>query len=318
MIALTTYYNPFKGERRRHNYQVFRENLGVPLVTVEWSPDARFDLGESDADVMIRISGGDLMWQKERMLNHGLSRIRADRLAGDVAILDADVVFADADWHLRVEDALDDCPIVQCHSWVDYLPELPPTVRSRCDLVSQAPESSVGSLAFALAQKGSLFTTDVATANAMAITRAVSPAGGPGMACAVRLAALPDFALYDANIVGGGDLVLAAAVTGRLQELFSVRHYAPRHQADVMAWAAHCLPGHPDQQRLGYADNRVMHLWHGTLEGRQYGERMKILGPRGYDPAVDIDRGLDALRFMPRATELKTVVEAYLRSRNDA
>ncbi|MES2634086.1 MAG: hypothetical protein V4669_14020 [Pseudomonadota bacterium] len=318
LIALTTYYNPFKGERRRHNYQVFRENLGVPLVTVEWSPDGSFDLGESDADVMIRISGGDVMWQKERMLNHGLARIRQDLLASDVAILDADVVFATADWHRRVRKALDDYPVVQCHSRVDYLPQLPPTLRNRSDLLSQAFESSVVSLAYALAQQGSLFTTDLATANAMAIRRAVSPAGGPGMACAVRLAALPHFKLYDANIVGGGDFVLAAAVTGRLQELFSERPYAPRHQADVIDWAARCLPSDPDRQRFGYADNRVMHLWHGTLEGRQYGERMKILGPRDYDPAIDIDRGSDALKFTPRAAELKAVVEAYLRSRNDA
>ena len=44
----TSYYNPFKGQRRRRNYSIFRAHLGVPLVTVEWAPDGQFELGPAD------------------------------------------------------------------------------------------------------------------------------------------------------------------------------------------------------------------------------------------------------------------------------
>jgi hypothetical protein len=33
--AVTSYFNPMKYQRRRANYRLFRERLGVPLLTVE-------------------------------------------------------------------------------------------------------------------------------------------------------------------------------------------------------------------------------------------------------------------------------------------
>ncbi|MBC7603701.1 MAG: hypothetical protein H7255_13710, partial [Ramlibacter sp.] len=177
LIALTSYYNPFRGERRRRNYHVFRENLGVPLVTVEWSQDGCFDLTPGDADVLFQIGGGDLMWQKERLLNRGLAHIRAGCLAHDVAILDADVVFDAADWHQRVSAALAACPIVHCQSRVDYLPELPAHIRTRGELAGIAPERTVTSLSYAMSQGKPLFTRDPATAKAMAVN-GVAPASG--------------------------------------------------------------------------------------------------------------------------------------------
>ena len=315
LMALTSYYNPFHGEWRRRNYDVFHANLGVPLVTVEWSRDGRFDLTPGDADVMIRVEGGDLMWQKERLLNLGLARIRAEGLARDVAIVDADVVFAASDWHRRVSAALDAWPILQCQTHIAYLPELPAGARDRAQLAALAPESTICSLGYALAQGMPLFTSDPEVARVMAVSGVRPSSGGAGMATGLRLGSLPAFELYEGNIVGGGDLLMGCAFLGRLQELFDARNYSSAHQADAVAWQARCLPAQP---RSGWADNRALHLWHGKLEGRQYGERMAILGPRGYDPARDLDRSGPALRFTARAGELKEAVGAYLASRKDA
>ncbi|MRD48823.1 hypothetical protein [Caenimonas koreensis] len=314
-MALTTYYNPLRGTRRRRNYDVFRANLGVPLVAVEWAQDGRFELSPRDADVLIQVQGGDLMWQKERLLNCGLARIRSEGLARDVAIVDADVVFEAPDWHKRVSAALDKCPIVQCQSLIDHLPPLPPDIRTRDALAAVAPERSIESLACVLAQGKPLFTLDAETVRLQAVANFPPSSGSTGMAIAVRLADLPSFELYDGNIVGGGDLLMATAFIGRLKELFDVRNYASGHEADAFAWAARCLPRQP---RLGWADNRVMHLWHGSLADRQYGERLHILGPRGYDPAIHLDRSGQAMRFTPCASELKNAVAHYLASRNDA
>jgi hypothetical protein len=143
----------------------------------------------------------------------------------------------------------------------------------------------------------------------------IPSSGNPGISMAVRLPDLPHFELYEGNIVGGGDLVSMAGCNGELAELFHHRQYSPRHQADVVAWAQRCLPPRP---RLGWADNRVLHLWHGTLEKRQYGERLRILTPRHYDPARDLDRSGPALRFAASAGDLKAAVGAYLASRDDA
>jgi hypothetical protein len=61
--AITSYYNPLRGARRYANYRAFWRNLAIPLVTVEWSANADFQLAKDDADVLVQVSGGDLMWQ---------------------------------------------------------------------------------------------------------------------------------------------------------------------------------------------------------------------------------------------------------------
>jgi hypothetical protein len=296
---------------------LFREHLGIPLVTVEWSPDGRFDLGPRDADVMIRVQGGDLMWQKERLLNRGLAHIRRQGMAGDVAVVDADVVFEQADWHYRVVHELAATPIVQCHAHIAYLPDLPAGLPGRAQLVRVPPEHAMPSLGYAMAQGRPLFATDAATAHVMAVAAESPSSGNAGMAVALRLAGLPGFEFYDANIVGGGDLLLASAWLDELEAFFAPRQYTAAHRADVLHWARRCLPARRKRQ-LGWADNRVLHLWHGTLAQRQYGERRAILGSRGFDPARHIDRSGEALRFTGAAGEIKAAVEAYLVSRNDA
>ena len=72
MWAITTYFNPVQYKRRLSNYKIFRANLGIPLVTVELSFDGRFELTNRDADILIQISGGAVLWQKERLLNVAL------------------------------------------------------------------------------------------------------------------------------------------------------------------------------------------------------------------------------------------------------
>jgi hypothetical protein len=42
--AITSYFNPMKYQRRRANYRLFRERLGVPLVTVELAYGPDFEL----------------------------------------------------------------------------------------------------------------------------------------------------------------------------------------------------------------------------------------------------------------------------------
>src|SRR5262245_42591250 len=76
--AITSYFNPAGYRNRRENYRLFRERLAVPLVTVEWARDGRFALGPEDAEVLVQVSGGDVLWQKERLLNVALRHLPDD------------------------------------------------------------------------------------------------------------------------------------------------------------------------------------------------------------------------------------------------
>ena len=100
MWAITSYFNPVGYKRRLSNYRIFRANLGVPLVTVELSFDGEFELKEKDADILIQLSGGAVLWQKERLLNFAIKAVPSD--VKRIAWLDCDVILKRADW---VEEA---------------------------------------------------------------------------------------------------------------------------------------------------------------------------------------------------------------------
>src|SRR5262245_55052458 len=102
--AITCYFNPIGYQRRLLNYRTFRRRLGVPLVTVELSFDGVFQLGQGDADVLVQLIGRDVLWQKERLLNLAVQATPDE--GKQIAWLDCDVVFANADWAERVSRAL--------------------------------------------------------------------------------------------------------------------------------------------------------------------------------------------------------------------
>lgn len=67
--AITSYFNPIRYRRRLANFKRFRENLRVPLVAVELAYGPEFELQKGDAEILIQLRGGAVLWQKERLLN---------------------------------------------------------------------------------------------------------------------------------------------------------------------------------------------------------------------------------------------------------
>jgi hypothetical protein len=47
----------------------------VPLIAVELGFGDEFGLTSQDADVLVRVTGSDVLWQKERLLNIGLRHL---------------------------------------------------------------------------------------------------------------------------------------------------------------------------------------------------------------------------------------------------
>src|SRR5215208_1723669 len=142
--AITSYFNPMRYGRRLANYRTFREHLAVPLLTVELSYAAEeFDLREGEADILIQLSGRDVLWQKERLLNVGLEALPSE--CTKVVWLDCDVIFGADDWSREVSGLLDEFPLVQAFSRVHYLPrDLGPGELSPAD--AEFSRSSTASL----------------------------------------------------------------------------------------------------------------------------------------------------------------------------
>ncbi len=303
--AITSYFNPLHYRRRRDNYRVFRERLGVPLLTVEMASPDGCELAADDADILVRIEPGDLLWQKERLLNVALPRLPDSCRA--VAWLDCDIWFADDDWPARTLATLADRPLAQLFSEVRYLG----TDWRPGD--SGPPVAGRIRPALAAGIAGGMNPEDC--------FRHPSPAERPGtyangLAWAARRALLARHGFYDAAIIGGGDRALACAAWGsfgHVVEWHSLNAHQVRH---YRAWAE---PFHADcRGQVGVLPGAIYHLWHGDIAGRGLGRRHEKLAAFGLDPHRDIaaDEG-GAWRWASDKPALHAYVAGYFSERRE-
>jgi hypothetical protein len=280
--------------RRRANYRTFRERLNVPLVAVELANGAAFELTEEDADVLIQLRDGDVMWQKERLLNVALGALPAG--CRKVVWVDCDIVFAAEDWAERVSALLERFMLVQAFSQVNHLSAEGEVM---CSQPSAAPAIESG-------------------------TRGANQFGRPtlhgpgstnnGLAWAARRELLDEAGFYDACIVGGGDLAMVSAAHGRFD--VATRSMSERQVDHYLDWARsyHEIVG----GETSFVDGVVSHLWHGDFERRRYRARHDGLKRFGFDPLDDIAHTADgAWRWNTAKPRLHAYVTSYFASRNE-
>lgn len=322
IVAITSWFNPLGWRSRRRNYDTFRRHLGVPLVTVEWHPEGRFELGPGDADRVVRVAGGDLMWQKERLLEVALAHLPDD--ARCVAWVDAGVVFADPSWAERTVRALERAEVVQPFATARYLDaqatsDLAAGRRRRDDPPSAAGAPSTMRVA---AERGvaALVEDDLA-----GLRREGLPGDGrtlprcPGLAWAARRDVLHDVGLFDRAVIGSGDLLWQLAVLGVaapwLEEAASLGFgYVARSR--YLAWAARVAERVGG--RVGWVEGEVAHLFHGHLSDRKYKARHRTFDALGLD--VERDLRLDAggaWALAERRPAWTGFFDAYFRQRQE-
>ena len=302
--AITCYFNPVGYRRRLANYRVFREHLAVPLVTVELSFDGRSQLQPQDAEILKQLQEGDVLWQKERLLNIALRSLPAT--CEKVAWVDSDVVFASNDWVDRASAALEGFPLVHLfqerheapREWLPnpFAPwEAYPTSQSvvyRVAVGEAAPEE-------------------------------VYVHGNPqkrrssaGLAWASRREVLDAHGFYDAFVVGGGDRAILCAAVGEFHRLALATGMNAQRAEHCFTWAR------PYFNRIrgcvGYIPAHVIHLWHGDLADRRHQERHQQLAQFDFDPFTDIALATSgAWRWNSNKRELHAFVRRYFESRNE-
>jgi hypothetical protein len=279
---------------------MFRERLDLPLVAVELAYGRDFELRGGDADILIRLRGRDVMWQKERLLNVGFHNLpaRCDK----VVWLDCDVLFEEDDWPERLDELLDFHPLVQAFSRVHHVgPDWTP------DSPGQAPLFTQPSILALLAE--------APNADPLA-SRVPSGAGSSnkGLAWAARRELTEKHGLYDACILGGGDLGLVSAVQGSFGA--ATRTMNDRQAEHYLRWAE---PWHEAVRgRAGVLDGTLLHLWHGDVEDRGYRERHDVLHRHDFDPSRDIaldDNG--SWRWSTDKPGMHDSVRAYFAARRE-
>ena len=96
--AVTTFYNPAKFRVRNENFAKFVSALKIPLLVVEHAPSGCFE-ARAGATIHVPVTGGDVLWQKERLLNVALEHLPSS--CTRVAWMDCDLLIRDSGWSDR-------------------------------------------------------------------------------------------------------------------------------------------------------------------------------------------------------------------------
>jgi hypothetical protein len=262
IAAITCYFNPCNYETPKRNFRRFVQGMHeqrVPFFVIELAFDQQpFFLRPNE--VTLQLRGGDVLWQKERLLNILLDHVPEQFTK--IAWIDADMEFENPEWACEASQCLNEFSVVQLFDQCFHL--------SKCGDV----ESVCNGVAYAV-QHG------IRNANNLGIAH-------PGFAWAARRDLLHRHGLLDTNIVGGGDSLMVLAMYGWWDHS-NVRKYNPAMREVWRTWAEPIwreVRGH-----VGYVPGRVRHLWHGTRVNRRYTERVYCLTRNNFDPRTDI--GLD-------------------------
>jgi hypothetical protein len=272
--GITSYFDPTGRKRRLSNYREFHRRLQVPLVTVELSFDRSFDLTADDAEILIQVQGGSILWQKERLLNLALQALPSS--CDTVAWLDCDLLFLRSDWPNVVRRQLDHFALVQLFDRLYYAP-----ANYRGDFEDLARlHIPYRSVVYYLSH-GLLSTENFVTPGTSQLIRYT-----PGMAWAAKRTTLQSQGFYDALVLGGGDKALFSAACGRFVEFTNSFQPGLSAKAHYLAWAERFHDATRGQ--LGFLEGDLLHLWHGDLAHRGYSNRYASFAPFGFDPYSDI------------------------------
>ncbi len=311
--AVTSYYNPAGYRRRKANYELFRKHLPLPLLTVEWSPSGEFELRPGDAEILVQLSGGDVMWQKERLLNIGVGRLPAQ--CTHVAWVDCDVVFEREDLGQAVLAALEATPLVQLFDRAAHLACTPLEAIAQIDCARGAIAFEREGAAFAYGD-GSHLAPQRRVPGVFQDQDNLTLKPSVGFAWAARREFLERHPLFDEWVIGGGDSAFFYAAIDR-PEFVIQNHFLAGAHSDQFALRARELAG-AIQGRTGHVPGRLFTLWHGKLEDRRYRSRYSVLARHGFDPRRFLRQSTSGVWEWADAPQgLPDEIRAYFEQRNE-
>ncbi len=300
--AITSYFNPMGYQRRLANFRIFREHLQIPLVAVELAYGPEFELQAQDAEILVQLRSGAVLWQKERLLNVALQALPSS--CRKVAWLDCDIFFDSPGWIEGANSLLDRFALIQPFRQVHNLgPRWAPGKECRSEVEFTRP-----SVAHALA---SGIPAAACLGHLLDERRGTS---APGFAWAARRKLLERHAFYDACIIGGGDRAMPSAANRCIDEFMQRLCMNQRQQDHYIAWAKSFYE--TVRSEIGYCEADIFHLWHGDVGKRQARRRFEGLQPFQFDPYTDIAIDANgAWRWNTDKREMHDYVHGYFASR---
>jgi hypothetical protein len=299
LLLITSYFNPFGFEAKERNYYTFRENLpatGVSVLCVEQVYEGVPRVGNSDD---IAIQGGDLLWQKEALLQIGIDHALKSG-EKNILLCDCDIVFTRPDAFEQIEASFSKFDFFQPYETV-------------CLRYYDCEVRTIS--LFSCIERGLTFDL-----------------GHPGSAWAASAEFLRSVRIYPFGWLGGGDNVLSYLLGAAnryglnsdrfralLRYILDFRLY-PELESSILCWLEASLPR---SWRLGFTSAVALTaLPHGKYGNRNYESRYShwqtSSAMRGPTPDRDLKIGRDGLlQWTASENPWRCWAAAYLKGRNE-
>jgi len=274
--VITSYFNPARYKTKRQNFDAFIKGMasvGARVLVVEQAfGDDAFELEAGEN--ILQFRGGDVMWQKERLLNVAVTRL--PQSVTKVGWFDADLIFKEPDWLERTSKALDEFMAVQPFSHA---------VRLNRDNADDGTGLLYESFA-------SVFVRDPSLAR----TKLFDAHGHTGFAWAARREFVAECGFYDACLTGSGDHLMAHAFAAAVARSPCMPHFIGPPGAYAQHFVRWAIKARDSVAgKLGVVPGRILHLWHGDYRDRRYGLMNRQFMTFGFDPDAHIRIGPEGL-----------------------
>jgi len=248
IAVITTFYNYSKSKNRYNNLLKFADHIagqGLDLWVIEGVSDTVYNV---NAHRLIITQVYSNLWMKEVLLNY-VARILPKEYTM-IAWIDADVIFSDglAD---RIKVGLESHKVIQLFRSVSYL--------NQDGQLTNQPVSKLTPLHRrpSLVYHRSMHPDDIQAYHT-----------SPGFAWAMRRETWEAIdGLYEYDLGGGGDLTATYGFFGQVEEnrISRFNHIILEHMVEWINKAYFVIGGD-----VGYVDDDIYHLYHGTQNNRQY------------------------------------------------
>ena len=304
--GITTFYNPQRYKNKIENYRKFRNSIkkqGLELLTVELAfGNDDFELKHNEADKIVRVRCNSVMWQKERLLNIGLKNLPED--CDKIAWLDADIIFLNKNWVSETSKLLEDYAIVQPFSCCVRLPKGNPKLNLAVLEEGRLEGEKQKGVVFAfISSHGLKSFNDFVKFH-------------PGFAWAGRKKIFDELGFYDKLVAStSSDTLMAFSFLKNLFK-FNLRIYHGKIKSDSEAWSGKMYE--KTSGSVYYDDGTVLHLFHGSMNNRLYGEVDKLMSECNYDPNKDIKLNKSCCwEWTGNNKALEAKVKNYFKTRNE-
>lgn len=300
LCVITPFFNPAGFKNLLNNYFIFAEQLRrqkVRLITVECAFNGGPFYIPEGPDVH-RLRSDSVMWQKERLINYGVSKLPPD--CKYYAWIDCDVLFSSDDWAFQaIQKFRNGADVLQLFKKVYYMPR---GMTSYDGSKMMCLQSVIWQYKIHKNWLQRRQTNDLCFSV-------------PGFAWAVKREFFADLGgLYDKNIVGSGDTFLVDCYLNS----WSIHGFASKFNKhmkdDMMGW---CKLLQAKRPVVDYVPVDIAHLWHGSLKNRKYMDRHDIILDYDYNPKTDVVIRNDVLEWNSDKVGMHEDIRRYFYERQE-